>query len=543
MSVLLPFGNPAVDEAHRLYDAGLNVFPVIKGTKLPYGEHGMLQMCRMSRSYLRDVMWCSNIAVMTGRLSANLFVLDCDSWESFATIGKELAQHQIQPWIRNGCDGGQYWLRCADGEIVNENRGDMQILGNRLYTLAPPSIHPCGMVYEWISREADLPPVVSIAEMAFLGLQLARSQPQPHREHVLPAVAHRVLVDGNTDGYEGNSEAEYAACLSLICAGHSDADIAELFKVFGPPHYLKAGDRNFRRQVIVKARAWHEAHPMPMKANITTVDHLPYVSWATKRPWPGRSGGIDRAVYLALCERMRMERRTPFRASVREVAELAAVNKETVSKSLHRLEENGYIQHKNETEHSHARMYLLLMPSNGEGECVMARTSLSPTGVYATHTIRDLSGHDVWRHGGLGKSAKACWEMLSQRNATVAEIAEATGRSLPTVRRVLKALQLHGMADETDGTWSASAADSEHLDSVSIAYGTQGRGVKQKHKHVDERERWTSRQITEQVEMWMRKNRQDDGHGSEAVNGGVVDQRIEGGEVRMASDIYHLSLR
>lgn len=246
-----------VAEAERLYDVGLNVLPIIRGSKDPYGSHAILTTTRLHRPSLAGLVAGSNIAVMAGRKSGNLFVLDCDSWTSFNEVGDGLAARDISAWIRNGVDGGQYWLLCQQGEVANGTVGDVDVLGNRKYTVAPPSIHPSGMVYEWLRREGPQPPLVSLDRRDGLGLRLETVGRRRVRgkQHELPVVANRVLVEQDTMGYGSNSEAEFAVCLSLIGVGYGDAEIMRFFALFPPPHYVKVGETNFTKSLLDQARA------------------------------------------------------------------------------------------------------------------------------------------------------------------------------------------------------------------------------------------------------------------------------------------------
>ncbi len=187
---------------------------------------------RLHRPSLSGLVQDSNIAVMAGRLSGNLVVLDCDNWDVFERIKTALDAAGIAAWVRNGIDGGQCWLRCADGEVSNATVDGVEVLGNRLYSVAPPSIHPSGMVYKWVKRNGFQPPLVPLDSLAALGLGLETVSRRRARgkQHELPVVANRVLVERDTTGYASNSEAEFAACLSLIGVGYDDTDVMRFLR-------------------------------------------------------------------------------------------------------------------------------------------------------------------------------------------------------------------------------------------------------------------------------------------------------------------------
>ena len=334
------------DAACELYDGGLNVFPTPRGSKEPYGRHTFLNTTRLWRGSLPGLLADRNIAVRTGRLSENLFVLDCDSYDTFDFVGEELKNRGINAWIRDGVDGGQYWLRSAEGEVANAHVKGVEVLGNRLYSMAPPSIHPEGMVYQWIAKDGELPPCVTIDELDFLGLSLVRKPRKAVATKVceLPPKADTILIGRDTTGYTSNSEAEYAACLSMIGAGFTDTEIEHVLKMFQPPHYVKIGDRNFTRSVLKPARKWHDSETEKFDKASDTPRASRFVAWAHSHPWSGRTGAVDKAVFLAMCERMKMESGMPFRASMREVAELANVDKMTVVRAIQRLIAGGLVE-------------------------------------------------------------------------------------------------------------------------------------------------------------------------------------------------------
>ena len=496
-----PNNSIIITEAQSLYDLGLNVLPVIHGCKKPYGEHGFLTTTRLYRPWLPALFADSNLAVVTGRLSGNLVILDCDSLETFAQIGNALATRDIQPWTRNGVDGGQYWLSCAEGELANTKIGELDVLGNGTYTLAPPSLHPDGINYCWLKRISPLPPVVSLAQLDFLQLRMASIQhPSQEQSHILPLVADRVLIQQDISGYASNSEAEYAACMSLLAAGRSDPDILGLFEVFSPPHYEKVGNRRFGQYVLNSARAYIErADQVTARSGITHSSS--YVQWAQCQPWPGRTGATDRAVFLALCERMKMERGMPFRASIREVAELAGVNKETAMKALRRLTELGFVRHSHSLHkgHSGASHYRLVLPT----EVITTRTvgvTYTPVGV---NVRSSNTGHDVWHSRALGKSAQSCWAALYEAGTlTVAELATWTGRTPPTIRRVLARLAEFGLAQTDNKNWQVLDVASDALDRIALELGTSGKGEARTERHQEERQKWASSRILEQERRW-----------------------------------------
>lgn len=118
----------------------------------------------ISENRLRMYDW-QGIGLVTGRLS-NIVVLDADG-----TAGKEELSrrgHPVTPMARTG-DGLHLYFRYSkecEGTSVRFAPG-LDLKSNRGYVVAPPSLHPNGVAYEWLEGlspwdvpVAELPPWV-----------------------------------------------------------------------------------------------------------------------------------------------------------------------------------------------------------------------------------------------------------------------------------------------------------------------------------------------------------------------------------------------
>jgi predicted transcriptional regulator len=456
---------------------------------------------------------------MTGRCSGNLFVLDCDSLGAYEQIKGELDKREIDAWERSSMRGGQFWMRCDQGEVANYGHvPDVDILGNCKYTVAPPSIHPNGLVYEWRKREGPRPPLVSLGRLDFLSLQLESVNCPYSREksHALPPVANRVLVEKNIKDYQCNSSAEGAACCSMVRAGFDDARILQEFENSNPPHYQTQGVDNFKRHNLATARALVNECSQGSSSVQSDTHSSACIAWAGTRPWPGRTGGTDRVVFLALCERFRMDGETPFRASVREVSELAGVNKGTVVDSLNRMATAGLITKEGENWRTGASQYSISLPNPqddsspiDEKQANVNRTvslAYSPVANTVRFTFA-FADHDAWHAHALGKAALACWETLhSQPGLTIKEIIQTTGKTRPTVKRVLSNLQRFDMVYmNTENKWNARDLSLEMLNAAARTLGTCGKGELRERQHQDQRERHASAIIEEQKHKYFKR--------------------------------------
>lgn len=105
-----------------------------------------------------------------------------------------------------------------------------------------------------------------------------------------------------------------------------------------------------------------------------------------------------------------------------------------------------------------------------------------------------MSNHDVFRHGGLGKSAGQVWQVLREHPATIDELALITGRHTKTVERALD--RMTKLSDPLTGEYFPMVASDDgeiyhfvpiDLDHIAHAVGTAGKGERQKKEHARER--------------------------------------------------------
>ncbi len=410
--------------------------------------------------------------------------------------------------------GGQYWLRCAEGEVQNVNQGKLQVLGHSLYSVVPPSWHPGGVMYEWARREGQLPPSVSIRQLDFLKLSLAGDQkPGIKRDKTtLPPAAYRVLVEEDINGYKSNSEAEYAACLSLLRAGCPDLMIRTIFAQFTPPHYAKSRGRSFDKYTLASAKAYLKAQdekPVAREA-VTNWHSSHFVQYADARSWPGRTGNSDKAVYLALCQRMRMDKGARvFRASIRELSELANVGTQAVQAAVKRLRTANLVKYESKDAVSGAALYSLIV----QPEMTAITTVGEAYTRVADSVVISAIQEDAFHNRGLGKSACTIWRLLLSENRALTgkEIIQATGRVYSTVKQNLVKLEAVGLAwQENDGSpsrWCGVPADHEQLHELAVKLGTQGKAAVRKARHVEERQKRASVMLIKQKECFLARTK------------------------------------
>jgi len=113
-----------------------------------------------------------NIAIVCGRVSGNLVVLDFDDYEIYLKWLKKLSQDikdiLAQTWIVRTKRGVHIYFRLDCDEKTFEEKGKtkknlqgikgLELRGEGTYVVAPPSIHPDGIRYEFI-RGYSYPPL------------------------------------------------------------------------------------------------------------------------------------------------------------------------------------------------------------------------------------------------------------------------------------------------------------------------------------------------------------------------------------------------
>ena len=501
-------------EAKRLYEAGFNTFPIpvvgmeCGGRKPPFGKTSVLITTRLAVGSFLRLFQDANLAVMTGRLSDNLFVLDGDSRAAFEFVRDGLAERGIRAWVRSSVRGGQFWMRCADGEIENAKpRPDLDVIGTHKYCVAPPSIHPSGAVLSWLEREGDLPPQVSLATLDFLPLNLASRK----GGGALPNTAQRVLVQRDITRYDSNSEAELGAAMSLIRRGMTDDEVCAEFARHRPRHYASRTkpEEWLRRYCLPKAHEFVEEGPLqnaPRAASNLPAALAAVCQWASSAPWKGRTAETDKAVFLAHCRRAERDGVTPYRASMREVSELANVNKETACNATHRLENAGLIRRAGQDEISSAYSYVIPMVEQSEEAKVNPNPYTTTTGGGYLPCVRSSYTSDLWHTCAIGKSAYSVWQaLLREGELTPAALAAATGRCSQTVSRALKRLGECQLVTRIGRVWIGHEASAETLAAIAAERGAAGRVARRQGRHAGERAGRASRIIMRQKEAWLQR--------------------------------------
>jgi len=441
-----------------------------------------------------------NIAGVMGPPSLGAFALDCDTPTAFTDTGHRLVGLGIEtrtirrPMNGSDHDGGGTYLFRAPTAVRTAGRGDLEVRGKGAYILLPSSLHPSGGVY--------YDNAVTIFELPDLrALDWLELEPAPDTPN-LPKSA-LVLLAGDQEAiarYASRSEAEHAICCALANAGFTFHQALNLFTSWtGPGKFREMNDKDRDAARRYLSLTWHNAesfvtsHPSEHK---TLAQDL--VTWALSRPWPGRTGSTDRAVYLAHLEIVQRCASQPHGASVRELGELAGVHWQTAARANHRLVNASLLELVELATVSRPHRWRLIDPD--------VPSRYTPSQSVPTRECSSMAhsdGHDLGRWQGLNKASLEVVRALmtcDDWTAMVTELADLTGRGRRTIYRKLKGsprdngdvspgLFHLGLVEPVGrGTWRLVPEYTDTmLDDAAEYLGVAGLGDRQRHRHRQDR--------------------------------------------------------
>jgi hypothetical protein len=210
--------------------------------------------------------------------------------------------------------------------------------GPGAYVVSPPSeiINGCYTRVEGDLRElpkVEAKDIIAILENSDLSVSQKIDYHKPSRR------ALALLQGRGIDDYLSRSEAEQAI---LTCLANSDFGFGEVLQLFIQypaagkfqelyTHEQKAGIRwlsgSFR-----KAQKWAKTNESPARKKALTA-----LEWAKSKPWPGKTGSNDKAVFIAHATIAYNAGRFDYNASARQLADLAGISPEAAINATRRL--------------------------------------------------------------------------------------------------------------------------------------------------------------------------------------------------------------
>jgi DNA-binding MarR family transcriptional regulator len=299
-----------------------------------------------------------------------------------------------------------------------------------------------------------------------------------------PGLSHRTVDFITNQALEGERNNRlFAAACDMVGNDYDYATIRQILTPVALDCDLPAHEiQNTLRSACSQPR---DPSRKKQPADVSPTPWLHALAWAESQAWTGRTGQTDRAVFLACIERARVGsyHNGVFRASVREIAELARVNKETASKALKRLQKAKHIRFKGRDTTSRATLWCLDQKPTAGGRKPYTGHPWLINSVRVTRS-------DASERGALGKTASVVYEVLcAQRQPVMPKVLAGRCRlSRDQVQRALRKLAQYNMVRREPSGWVAVPVDAHWLDKqVAAEAGTQGRGAARKKQHAKER--------------------------------------------------------
>ncbi len=566
-------------EARHLFRIGLNVFPQPAGQKMGFPWKGW-QYTRAYKPYLQHLFWdrC-NLAVMCGRTSRNLFVIDAETMEALDKHLLDAQRRQLPVWAAHSTRGGHLYFLCQDGEVENVKPGilpDAEIRGRNGYVIAPPSVHPSAAYYEWIRRDGEEPPTVQAAQIdwlvdvegqpvtlkvkrpraltssspvAVLARSVAEQYRQPGEErfwHLSRKTLHYLQGGGQLTQGTRNRRLFEAACDMSGC-NFASSDIRNWLG----EQAFQSGLPAWEIDKTLDSALGRLRQPVRKRGTTPTAP--------TKRPryaiaaiqaqaWTGRTSTTDRMVAYALYERLRQggNQDGAFRASYRELRVLARIgNNNTIKNALRRLVDAKIVVPAGKDTRSEASLWrfhdeFLIFGreaiESGSYESEPLYLSKVRGAFVSEEGIHSINGSVLWEtneatdaaeRGALGLNGLMVYHALCEAGAPLSPrtLVEITGLSPNQVAYALRKLLKWGLAEKSGRTYVVTVRlDANGLDQkVAAPLGKLGKARRRQDEIVKERARFVTKRVIRYRE---RKDRHYTG----------PKQKSSGGDESVSSD-------
>jgi hypothetical protein len=226
-------------------DLGRMVFPCAPAAKTPATKRGFHEATSNPATIRRWWNACAyNIGLRTGTAS-RVWVLDVDGDEGEATLQRLEAEHGVlAPTVVSLTARGRH-LWFAYTVPIPSSAGrvgpGIDVRGDDAYIIAPPSIHPSGVVYAWSAESAK-----ELAVAPEWLVQLTRKKPISERA----AAAIRVPCRSGSPGAYGRAALDYE--IAELAAAPPGSRNHRLNQASFSLHQLVAGGELDHHEVIAR---------------------------------------------------------------------------------------------------------------------------------------------------------------------------------------------------------------------------------------------------------------------------------------------------
>ena len=467
---------------HRL---GFNVMPCPRGSKEPPRDvpWGHLQFRRQTESDIRQLFagHQGNLAVIAGKASGNLAVYDAetrDEYERAKDFVRRVGGEKCVCAVRSARGGHVYFRTPQPVRGEQHKEKGFEIKGHGGYLLAPPSLHPSGVAYEFEGDWRDIPLIED-----WPGCELA---PIARTSRL----AKRIL--GNDPAtiakYKSRSEVDCALILSLHQSGFGEEEILRRLASSKHDSHIRpgksAGVPSSGASAIVEIRRVIEkfgARPWP---GVEQIQRLRL--WADTRIWHGRTGPNELTVFLGhLKQAEKAHRLDGYAASVRDLAKTCRLSPKTVCNANAKLMKIGCIKRERPTSKSRsmACSFSLVLPTEMDKPATLHHINESKLkcGRFVHHAVFETSG--------LGPATGLIYRHLpdpSQPPLSIDQLAQATGRCSKTIGRNLQRLLKYKLARETDSGFTKTAQPPD-LDELARTLGVDANAARRAQRVAMER--------------------------------------------------------
>jgi rubrerythrin len=538
-----------LETARWLHNVGFNVFPLQHGTKngFPY-PWGRLSYTRLPAESLPHVFaGQSNMAVMMGTTSDNLFALDCETRTAFELCLAELEKRGIPICAVQSARGGHVYLR-GEGIVQNIPSGtipDLEVRGTNGYVLLPPSLHPSGVLYRFHQWEQAQPPLIDVRALDFL----ADKNGKPVELHIkttsrsfptspqskLTHKTREYLAQGGTLSEGSRNLRLFSAATDLLGCGFSTSQTEStlipiatrsglsLAEVQRTLHNASSKARSSHKVLRLSSPLSIEERPTSQPAHDPTIQALWAFAQRTKVT-AGRLGDSERRVLLAMVALYKRGANAQgvFRGSQREWLELAHLSDYHASeKALQRLQQptadhEPILRQAGNDKLSGARLWQIGAWVFAEGERLLRESTARAASVRQGQGmgVDTLNNADYLERGALGINGYLIYTALCEAGQPLKlkEIIERTNLTEDTVRyhlREERPLRRQGLVQIQGGkrnrTYSAIPLPHEALnEQIAVPCGTAGKSERRHAKHQQERAWFVAGLIVRRMErLWL----------------------------------------
>jgi len=467
----------------------------------------------------------ANIGSILGKTSGNLVCLDCDTSVAFKEAIYGFQSRGLGYWAYETSRGGNILFRLAEGESKNYTKctiPNAQIWGNNRFCVLPPSIHSSGAVYTWLEDANPIKqllgtqsPILSIQQVDWLGIQLNDNRAPksdlfglPEWTRYLSEKNRRILASEIEEGERNTmlTKATYdvAACIDQGLVDYPDAEKLLFWTASRClPPYPKCKITSMLRSALIKenrqlSKEYYSNNvSSPSKDLIqTATQFLADHDWRTH----GRTAQTDRAVFGACICRARFDRDVSFRASSREIADLANLQQhKTALVALNRLREKGILRLVGKDD-CHANRYtfgdVVLIPNHPTINQLKNSGVLGNDQERIEFLPRSPAEQDVFLR--LGKVSWIVWKhLVSNPEPKQCDICRKTNLNQPAVSKALVTLQLHGLVNysQAEGLYVGECFAEDEFNNLALALDVFGKSDCRREKFSLDREIYTNWKI------------------------------------------------